>query len=70
MVYGLCVKKWFRIARIEADVVAGGVDAVHGGGISLKGRKARATVLRSAGAVSAAEASTFPRKKRKRSQAI
>ena len=67
MLYGLCVKKWFRIVPIEADVVAEGVDAVQRC-IFLKGRKARAIVLRSAGAVSAFEVSSFQRKKRKRSQ--
>lgn len=37
MLDGLCAKKWFRIVQIEADVVAGNVDAVNGG-IFLKGK--------------------------------
>lgn len=46
MLPGLCAKVWFGIARIEADVAAGDVDAVHGDIVPIpKGKKAEAIAL-------------------------
>lgn len=62
--HGLCARGWFRIVRIEAAVVAGNVDAVHGG-IYPQERKLKVIAPQNAGAVSAFGVSIFQRERKR-----